>query len=51
MKTYVGVGVLLYPFLTSALDGGEWSYSCPGHITPGERGFVGPRGGLDAVGK
>jgi hypothetical protein len=24
------------PFLTSALDGGEWSASGPGHFTPGE---------------
>jgi len=23
--------------LTSALDGGEWSASCPGHATPKER--------------
>jgi hypothetical protein len=25
------------PFLTSALDGGEWPASHPGHFTPGER--------------
>jgi hypothetical protein len=24
------------PFLTSALDGGEWSASCPGRFTPRE---------------
>jgi hypothetical protein len=45
--------------LTSALDGGEWSASRPGHITPKERapgthwigGWVGPRAVLDAVAK
>jgi len=43
--------------LTSALDGGEWSASCPGHFTHRERapgthwigGWVGPRVGLDTV--
>jgi hypothetical protein len=43
--------------LTSALDGGEQSASCPGHFTPRERapathwigGWVGPRGVLDTV--
>jgi len=37
--------------LTLAVDGGEWSSSCPGHFTPRERthrthwnwGWVGPR--------
>jgi hypothetical protein len=46
-------------FLTSALDGGEWSVSRTGRFTPGERargthwigGWMGPRGGLDAVEK
>jgi hypothetical protein len=28
------------PFLTSALDGGEWSVSRLGHFTPGERAPV-----------
>jgi hypothetical protein len=45
--------------LTSALDGGEWSTSCPGCFTPRERasgthwigGWVGPRVILDAVAK
>jgi hypothetical protein len=32
-----GVEVQLYAFLTSALDGGEWSASCPGRFTPRER--------------
>jgi hypothetical protein len=43
--------------LTSALDGGEWSASCPGRFTPKERapgthwigGWVGPRAVLDVV--
>jgi hypothetical protein len=43
--------------LTLALDGGEWSASCPGHFTPGGRapdtpwigGWVGPRAVLDMV--
>jgi hypothetical protein len=47
------------PFLTSTLDGGEWSASCPGCFTPGERspgthfigGWVGPRACSDAVEK
>jgi len=44
-------------YLTSALDGGEWSSSHPGLFTPRARapgthwtrGWVGPRAGLDAV--
>jgi hypothetical protein len=43
--------------LTSALDGGEWSDSRPGHFTPRETasithwigGWVGPRAVLEAV--
>jgi hypothetical protein len=43
--------------LTSALAGGEWSASCPGHFTPRERapgthwigGWVGPRATLDTM--
>jgi hypothetical protein len=43
--------------LTSALDGGEWSASCPGCFTPRERasnthwtgGWVGPRALLDEL--
>jgi len=30
----VGVEVYLHSFVTSALDGGEWSASCPGCSTP-----------------
>jgi hypothetical protein len=32
----VGVKVYLHTFLTSSLDGGEWSVSRPGRFTPGE---------------
>jgi hypothetical protein len=59
MKTYGGSGCIAPQFLTSALDGGEWSASRPGRFTPGERahgthwigGWVGPRAGLDAAEK
>jgi hypothetical protein len=34
MNTYWGVEVYLRAFLTSALDGGEWSASRPGRFTP-----------------
>jgi len=37
MKVYWGVDVCLHAFLTSELDGGEWSASRPGHFTPRER--------------
>jgi hypothetical protein len=51
------VEVQLHAFLTSALDGGEWSASCPGRFTPSETapsthwigGWVGHRAVLDAV--
>jgi hypothetical protein len=47
--------VLMYG--TLALDGGQWSASCPSHFTPGERDpqyplakrMGGPRAGLDVV--
>jgi hypothetical protein len=45
------------PFLTLALDGGEWSALCPGHFTtrdtaPGaqrRKGWVGSRSGLHVM--
>jgi hypothetical protein len=44
--------------MTSALEGGGWSKSPPGHLYPRERpgthctgGWVGPRAGLDRCGK
>jgi hypothetical protein len=51
------VELYLNAFLTSALDGGEWSASRPGRFIPRERapgtrwigGWMGPRVGLDAV--
>jgi hypothetical protein len=36
MEAY-GSGCIDRNFLTSALVGGEWSTSRPGHFTPGER--------------
>jgi hypothetical protein len=52
-----GSGGIAPPFLTSALDGGEWSASSHCLFIPEERapgthwigGWVGPRAGLDAV--
>jgi hypothetical protein len=52
-----GVKVQFHAFLTSALDGGEWSASLPGRFTPRERAsgshwigaWLGPRASLDAV--
>jgi hypothetical protein len=54
MKTYGRVAVQLQALLTSVLDGGEWSASQPGRLTPRERTpgthrigiWVGPRTGL-----
>jgi hypothetical protein len=55
MKTYRGVEAYIHAFLTSALDGGEWSASRLGRFAPRERapgthwtgGWVGSRAGLD----
>jgi hypothetical protein len=55
----MGSGGVAPPFLTSALDGGEWSASRPARFTPGERApgthwitdWVGPRAGLDTAKK
>jgi len=57
-KAYGGVEVQLHA-LISALDGGEWTASCPDRVISGERAhdthwigrWVGPRAGLDAVAK
>jgi hypothetical protein len=59
MKTYGGVDVYTRVFLTSALVGGEWSASRPGHFTPGERdpgtrwigGWMGPGTVMDYMEK
>jgi hypothetical protein len=37
MEAYWGSGGIAPHFLTSALDGGEWSASRPGRFTPRER--------------
>jgi hypothetical protein len=37
MKTYGGVDIYTYVFLSLALIGGEWSGSRPARFTPGER--------------
>jgi hypothetical protein len=59
MKTYREWRYSSTHYLTSALDGGEWSASRPGRFTPRERapathwigGWVGPRACLDMVSK
>jgi len=37
MKKYWGLEIERHVFLTSELDGGEWSASSPSCFTPGER--------------
>jgi hypothetical protein len=53
MMTYGGVGGT--EFVISALDGGEWSASRHGRLTPLEREMDmrlrGPQAGLDAIEK
>jgi hypothetical protein len=57
IKTYLEVEVRLYTFLTSALDTGKFSASCPHRFTAGKRspgtqwigGLVGLRTRLDAM--
>jgi len=44
MKTYGGMEVYPHAFLTSVLDGGEWSASHPGRFIPGEWGLPEPTG-------
>jgi hypothetical protein len=44
MKAYGGVDVQIHVFLTSALTGGEWSASRPGHFTPGKKKAAVPTG-------
>jgi hypothetical protein len=51
------VEVLLHIFITSVLDGGQWSASCPSHFTPGEGAsnthligsWIGPRASVYMV--
>jgi hypothetical protein len=55
MKVYRRVYIQIYVYLTLAPIVGEWSASCPGRFTHGERavgthwigGWMGPRAGLD----
>jgi len=60
MKTFHGTEVYFVSFLNSALDGGEWSASRPGHYIPRERApgthlyplhkrLGGPQTGLDTA--
>jgi hypothetical protein len=54
VKTYGGTHVQIQIFLTSALVGGEWSASRPGHFALGTHwigGWVDPRAGLDDLEK
>jgi len=59
VKVNGGVEVKLHAFLTSTLDGGEWSASCPSCFThremgPGTNwigGLVSPRASVDMTAK
>jgi len=48
MKTYGGVEVQLHTLLTLGLDEGEWSASCPGHLSLKKEPLV-PIGGRAPV--
>jgi hypothetical protein len=48
MNTYWGVELQLHAFVTSVLDGGEWSASRPGERAPGTH-CVGLEAGLDTA--
>jgi len=39
MKKFGKVEIQLYTFLTMALEGDEWSASCPSHFTPGKKNY------------
>jgi len=48
----VGAEIYLHAFLTLALDGGEWSASCPRCFTPSNHWvgeWVGPSASLDVM--
>jgi hypothetical protein len=57
MKTYGGREILIHVFITLELNGGKWSASHPGHLTPEETesgthwigDWVDPRADMDAV--
>jgi len=56
VKTYLEMQVQIHVFLTSVLDGGEWSASCPSCFIPWRipgthmtGGWVGPRPSLNEV--
>jgi hypothetical protein len=57
MTVYGRVEVRLHALLAVALNGNEWSASCPDSFTLGKApgthwiGWLGPRAGLDAVEK
>jgi hypothetical protein len=59
MKTYGGVDIQIYIFLTSTLVGSEWSASCSGRYIPGRNtpgihwigGWMGLRTSLDDMGR
>jgi len=40
MSVHEGVEVQVYVFLTSALEGGEWSASVPSHLTPAKEPVI-----------